>query len=45
MWAKITGSARLSGPCSRDRWEYSHVFRAVLAFVSLLLLVIAIAIG
>jgi hypothetical protein len=29
----------------RDRWEYSHVFRAALAVVSLLLLVTAIAIG
>ena len=29
----------------RDRWEYSHVARAVLSFVSLIALVIAIAYG
>ena len=29
----------------RDRWEYSYIVRAVFAFVSLFLLVTAIAIG
>ncbi len=28
----------------RDRWEYSHVFRAVLAVIALIALIIAIAI-
>jgi Domain of unknown function (DUF1772) len=42
---KDRGLGRSDWTALRDRWEYSHVVRAALTFVALLLLVTAIAIG